>query len=259
MSAPGWPTPARHSSSPNGSVIRACWRPRSPGSASPRPTPVRSRRASSSEAWNSKRASASTWSTGQSPRFEYSRRLISTGELERPRAMLQDLAEAAEARGDEGTKMMCLWMLGQVEWLAGRWARALEHVTRGARAHRPDPVRLTAGRGSGASKGSSRPISASSNRHAPRPARASPSPNRWESTTRSTPSACSGGSSWRWATSRRPAAIFVSCPRGCSRQGCYDPMAVVWADTIETLTALGELEQASGYLAAVRGDRPACW
>ena len=25
--------------------------------------------------------------------------------------------------------MMCLWMLGLVEWLAGRWARALEHAT----------------------------------------------------------------------------------------------------------------------------------
>ena len=24
--------------------------------------------------------------------------------------------------------MMCLWMLGQLEWLAGRWTRALEHA-----------------------------------------------------------------------------------------------------------------------------------
>ena len=64
----------------------------------------------------------------QSPRYEYSRRLISTGEIERPRAVLEDLAEAAETRGDEGTKMMCLWMLGQLEWLAGHWPRALEHA-----------------------------------------------------------------------------------------------------------------------------------
>ena len=33
----------------------------------------------------------------ESPRFEYSRLLICTGELERPRATLQDLIEAAES------------------------------------------------------------------------------------------------------------------------------------------------------------------
>ena len=76
-----------------------------------------------------------------SPRFEYCRLLVARGEIERPRAMLAALTESAEARGDEGTKMMCLWRLGQVEWLAGRWASALEHVTVGARAHRSDPAR----------------------------------------------------------------------------------------------------------------------
>ena len=64
-----------------------------------------------------------------SPRFEFCRLLVARGEIERPRVMLAALTESAEARGDEGTKMMCLWRLGQVEWLAGRWVSALEHVT----------------------------------------------------------------------------------------------------------------------------------
>ena len=40
----------------------------------------------------------------------------------------------------------------------------------------------------------------------------------------------------------------MSCPRGCSRQGCTTRWRSCGPDAIETLTALGELEQAGAYL-----------
>ena len=155
----------------------------------------------------------------ESPRFEYSRLLISTGELERPRATLQDLAGSAESRGDEGTKIMCLWMLGLVEWLAGRWALALEHVR--AAHELTDQTQYAHSRAWVGRVKALVEADLGLVEQAPRRlARASPSPNGWESTTRSSLSARSGGWNSRWATSTEPAATFVSYPHGCSRRGC---------------------------------------
>jgi DNA-binding CsgD family transcriptional regulator len=184
---------------------------------------------------------------GESPRFEHSRLLICTGELERPRATLQDLAESGESRGDEGTKMMCLWMLGLVEWLAGRWARALEHVTSAHEltdqtqyAHSRawvgrvkalvegdlglvDQARVSAGESLALSEGVGVHYTVL----------ALGSLGRIELALGNLESA---GEYLR----ELPARLLAG--------GMLDPMAVVWADTIETLTALGELELASGYL-----------
>ncbi len=65
----------------------------------------------------------------QSPRHELSRLLLQLGEIERPRVILESMAEDAAARGDEGTRLMVMSRLGMLEWLAGRWHRALEHAT----------------------------------------------------------------------------------------------------------------------------------
>ena len=47
----------------------------------------------------------------------------------RPRAILELLETKAASRGDEITRVMVLWPLSALEWLAGRWTRALEHAT----------------------------------------------------------------------------------------------------------------------------------
>ena len=183
----------------------------------------------------------------QSPRYEYSRRLISTGEIERPRAMLEDLAESAETRGDEGTKMMCLWMLGQLEWLAGRWARALEHAVEAYEltdqtqyAH----SRAWVGRVKGlveadlglveqarVSAGESLAIADRVGEHY-------------------TVHALGVLGRIELALGNLEAAggYLRELPARLLAAGMHDPMAVVWADAIETLTALGELEQAGDYL-----------
>jgi ATP/maltotriose-dependent transcriptional regulator MalT len=64
----------------------------------------------------------------ESPRYELARHLLRSGEIERPRALLVELDAEAVARGDEPTRVMLLWALAMLEWLAGRWRVALAHA-----------------------------------------------------------------------------------------------------------------------------------
>ena len=182
-----------------------------------------------------------------SPRFEYCRLLVARGEIERPRAMLAALTESAEARGDEGTKMMCLWRLGQVEWLAGRWASALEHVTSAheltdqtQHAH----SRAWVGRVKAlveadlglveqarVSAGESLAIAERVGEHY---------------TVHSL--GVLGRIELVLGNLEAAGGYLRELPARLLAVGMCDPMAVVWADAIETLTALGELEQAGAYL-----------
>ena len=63
-----------------------------------------------------------------SPRVYLPRLLMRRGEIERPRALLEELERNAAARGDEGTRALTLWYLATLEWLAGRWQVALDHM-----------------------------------------------------------------------------------------------------------------------------------
>ena len=63
-----------------------------------------------------------------SPRFYLPRLYVRRGEIDRPRALLQELGEQASARGDEGTRVVVLWYLTALEWLAGRWQQAWDHA-----------------------------------------------------------------------------------------------------------------------------------
>ena len=65
----------------------------------------------------------------ESPRAFLARLLMRQGDLDRARPILDELEARAAARGDEETRILFLWQLGSLEWLAGRWARALEHVS----------------------------------------------------------------------------------------------------------------------------------
>ena len=64
-----------------------------------------------------------------SPRYAVARLLMRHGELDRARLILEDLEHEAAAHGDEWTRVMVLWPLGMLEWLAGRWQLALAHAS----------------------------------------------------------------------------------------------------------------------------------
>ncbi len=61
-----------------------------------------------------------------SPRRALARHQMRMGEVEQARSLLEELASEASERGDEHTRGVLLWVLVLVEWLAGRWARALD-------------------------------------------------------------------------------------------------------------------------------------
>ena len=63
-----------------------------------------------------------------SPSFALARRLMRLGETARARVIFTDLEAKAASRGEEVTRAMMLWSLTALEWLAGRWSLALEHA-----------------------------------------------------------------------------------------------------------------------------------
>jgi DNA-binding CsgD family transcriptional regulator len=66
-----------------------------------------------------------------SPSFSLLRFRLRLGEIERSRAKLEEFERKAVARGDEGTRFLILQSLSYIEWLAGRWQRALDHAVAG--------------------------------------------------------------------------------------------------------------------------------
>ena len=66
-----------------------------------------------------------------SPRIHLARLLTRRGELDQARAMLEQLQADAIARGDEFMHVHTLLYLSVVEWVAGRWQLALERATAG--------------------------------------------------------------------------------------------------------------------------------
>jgi DNA-binding NarL/FixJ family response regulator len=61
----------------------------------------------------------------ESPRYSLARRLARSGEIADARALFEDIEAKASDRGDEGSRVMALWPLCMLEWLAGDWQRAL--------------------------------------------------------------------------------------------------------------------------------------
>jgi DNA-binding CsgD family transcriptional regulator len=189
----------------------------------------------------------------ESPRVALTRHLMGIGELDRARTILEELAATAAARGDEGTRRQVLWRLVQLEWLAGRWQQALDHAAvayeldqqaREAQAHQVGRVRALVETDIGLVE-------------------------------QALASAEEG-----LAGSQAMAADFFAIPTlgvlgrlelalgnleaagDCLRElpgrllakGLAEPTAPVWADAIETLTALGELERARAYAEAYEAN-----
>jgi ATP/maltotriose-dependent transcriptional regulator MalT len=63
-----------------------------------------------------------------SPSYALGRRLMRLGETDHARVIFERLEYEAASRGDEVSRVMTLWSLTALEWLAGRWRRALEHA-----------------------------------------------------------------------------------------------------------------------------------
>jgi ATP/maltotriose-dependent transcriptional regulator MalT len=186
----------------------------------------------------------------ESPRVALARVLMQTGELERARAILEALEARAAARGDEGTRQQVLGRLTQLEWLAGRWQRALGHtavVYELLEQAQETHLVAHAGRIKGLIE-----VDLGLVEEARASATAGLAAARAMSDEFFTVTNLGVLGRLELAVGNLQAAggHLRDLPGRLLSRGLYEPTAPVWADAIETLIALGELAQARAYLEA---------
>ncbi len=181
-----------------------------------------------------------------SPRYYLARLLMRRGEIDRARTILEERESEAAARGHELMRSFLIWYLSMLEWLAGNWQRALDyaaaaHELSGQIQHQTgfvgrttalietdlglvEQARASADEGLAHARAYSNEIFVIVIHGVL---------GRLELTLGNLPAA---GDYLR----ELPGRLLAS--------GMNDPTQPVWADAIETLVALGELEQARSYL-----------
>ncbi len=180
-----------------------------------------------------------------SPRFALARQLMRFGDLERARVILEDLEARAAGRGDEGTRVMVLWSLGMLELLAGRWSVAIEHTT--VADELTNQMRYAHGRlWVGRVKAT---LEADLGLVEQARASAKYSLGFAEAASNELYTVLALGALGRVELGLGNMEIagnyFRDLPGRLRAGGTFDPTLTVWADTIETLIALGERAQAS--------------
>jgi DNA-binding CsgD family transcriptional regulator len=184
----------------------------------------------------------------ESPRVALVRRMIGLGELDRARTILEDLEQTVTARGDEEYRWRIVYGLMRVDWLAGRYQAARDRHT--IAAELGAPTRYLPGH---ALAGWLKTL-IETDRGAVEPARAAAADAL---------EVCEALALEEWAIltlgalGRLELALgdleaagghVRELPQRLLALGYRDPTIPVWADTIETLIALGEDGRAAEYL-----------
>jgi DNA-binding CsgD family transcriptional regulator len=183
-----------------------------------------------------------------SPTLYQIRLQLHRGELEEPRKALEELEAGSVARGDENARTLILWYLSQLEWLAGRWPLALEYASAAHELGRqvsPHYRSAWTGRVKAIVEGDLGLV-----------AEARASAEEGLAHTRATSNelfavlceAALGRLELALGNYAVAGAHLRELPGRLSSRGWNDPFQPVWGDAIETLVALGELEQARAYL-----------
>jgi ATP/maltotriose-dependent transcriptional regulator MalT len=189
-----------------------------------------------------------------SPSYVLGRRLARMGDTDRARSVLEQFEAQAHERGDEVSRVLALWPLALVEWLAGRWQRALGHATAAyeltAQTQHPhaqnwvgrakalieadlglvDEARATAEEALSRSRASSIEL--------------------YTILTE----AVLGRVELMLGNLEVAGDTLRELPERLIAGAMNDPTLAVWADAIETLVALGELDRAAAYLEHCSGS-----
>jgi len=183
-----------------------------------------------------------------SPRYAYARVLMRLGDLDGARAILETVETEAAARGDETTRVMALWPLSMLEWLAGRWQLGLAHAA--AAYELGDQTQHPHGRGW---VGRSKAI-IEADLGLVEQARASVAEALAYSQAVSNGFftivnlSTLGRIELALGNLELAGGHLRALPASLLAAGMGDPAMPVWGDAIETLIALGELELARSYL-----------
>ncbi len=183
-----------------------------------------------------------------SARVQLARLLMRLGEVERPRAIFEELEAMAVARGDEDTRVLLLWALGTLEWLAGRWQRALAHAAAAHELGEQTQIRYTrafVGRVKAVIEADLGLVEQArvSAQEGLAFARALSSES-WTSFSLG----ALGRLELALGNLDVAAGYLRELPGRLLAVGLNDPTNPVWADAIETLISLGEFDQAREYL-----------
>jgi ATP/maltotriose-dependent transcriptional regulator MalT len=184
----------------------------------------------------------------ESPRVALARLLSASGEVERALSIFEEMAEEAAVRGDEGSRGQILWRVSLLEWYTGRLRRALNHAADALgvadQAHDLHQ-RIFMGRIKALVETDLGLVES---------ARASAEEGLRLANERSDEVnvfTCLG-SLGRLELALGNLEAAGSCLRDVPARalalGYNDPTAPFWADAIETLVLLGELDQAHAYL-----------
>jgi DNA-binding CsgD family transcriptional regulator len=183
-----------------------------------------------------------------SPRYPLARLLMRSGQTARARAVLAKLEAEAAARGDEHSRAQIVWWLSLLEWSAGRWQQARAYATVAyelAEQTQYAHARNWVGRAKALIEADLGLVEDA--RTSAEEAIASSEANLSELF-----SIVSLGVLGRveLALGRHEAAAdyLRELPGRLLAIGANDPTLTVWADTIEALVALGELDRARSYL-----------
>jgi ATP/maltotriose-dependent transcriptional regulator MalT len=185
-----------------------------------------------------------------SPRVSLARWLLHVGELDRARELAEGVYARAAARGDEGSQAHCGWLLGLLEWLAGRWQLALERTTAWwelAEQIQNPHARAWVGRvkalieidlglveSARATVAEIVPVSHEALDDLPRLFALG----------------LLGRLELVLGNYGAAAGYLRDAPGQLLAWGLFDPTLTIWSDAVETLVALGELERARTYLEA---------
>jgi DNA-binding CsgD family transcriptional regulator len=188
---------------------------------------------------------------GQSPRYSLARLWIRMGELEPARDVLRELETRAAARGDEYSRVMILWPLSMLEWLAGRWRRSLEY-SQAAYELGPQHIhgRVWIGRMKALIEADLGLVDEARASAEEGLAFAQAGSNEFA---RILSLATLGRLELSLGRVDAAAGYLRELPGRLVAGGLSDPTFPVWADAIETLVANGELDLAQSYLKAFAG------
>jgi ATP/maltotriose-dependent transcriptional regulator MalT len=184
----------------------------------------------------------------ESPRHGLARLLMRQGELDQSRTVLHEWESLAIARGDERSRVMVLWALGMLDWFEGRLEPALAYATTArelAEQTQHEHGLVWVGRLKALVEADLGRVDEARSTAREGLAYAEAAANAFFTVV-------SLGSLGRVELALGnlvgAADLLRDLPARLLARGIHDPTVPVWADAIEALLGIGELDQARAYL-----------
>ena len=184
----------------------------------------------------------------QSARLALARCLWRLGDLDGARSLLEAMAESAAERGDEDTLRFVLLRLGTVEWYAGRWQRARDHASAALELSEQAQEAHGCGRALAIKALVEADLGLVEQARDSAQGAQAISDALADDTNTMDALAVLGRLELALGELEAAAAYLRELPGRWLALGLNDPQDPVWADTIETLIGLDELEQARAQL-----------